>query len=282
MSFRKSLERKRNTFVVFFLQDISLFCGATDIPVLGPTFKSQCEFLAYMVHLLYPVDSSDSPLVRYLLTYWWPAWQLSLFVPSYFYTMCGVKASAQTVRAWLKLTYAIVTMKECLTISCPCKSLPLSVPPSADRDAMFGTDGNSRAFYHLRLTSHVPDSGNSTHTVCFTTVAPSFNCKTDLSIGTGSRLQRSTKSGRNCERSNRPSSAEIRTFVTWGMWPSVRARRLSVLRPQTGRCSGPPGTPPSSPPSYYQRPRFWNSIKVCINVSLLQNSSTTLGPAYSE
>ena len=76
---RKLLERKRNTFFVFFLQDISLYRGATDIPVLGPKFQSQCEFLICMFHPLHPVDSSNSPLVRHLLTYWWPAWQLSLF-----------------------------------------------------------------------------------------------------------------------------------------------------------------------------------------------------------
>ena len=54
-----------NAFSFFKLEYISLFCWATDTPVLN-----------FWWHL-----SWDSPPVWHLLTYWWPVWQQNYTFP---------------------------------------------------------------------------------------------------------------------------------------------------------------------------------------------------------
>ena len=54
-----------NAFSFFKLKYISLFCWATDTPVLN-----------FWLHL-----SWDSPPVWHLLTYWWPVWQPNYTFP---------------------------------------------------------------------------------------------------------------------------------------------------------------------------------------------------------
>ena len=46
-----------------------------------PGFQSQAGCLDCVLHCLYAINTSDSPLVWQLPTPWWPAWQLSLFEP---------------------------------------------------------------------------------------------------------------------------------------------------------------------------------------------------------
>ena len=46
-----------------------------------PEFQNQVGFFALIFPYVHAMDSSDSPLVRYLLTSWQPAWQPSLFDP---------------------------------------------------------------------------------------------------------------------------------------------------------------------------------------------------------
>ena len=61
-------------FKNFFLKDLSPFCGATHILVFGLQvmsalgFKAKIDPLACMLRCLHAVDSSDSTLVRHLLT----------------------------------------------------------------------------------------------------------------------------------------------------------------------------------------------------------------------
>ena len=67
-------------FFKIFLEDISPFCGATDTPVLDfwwrfPWVSKPGGPLACMLSHLRVMNSWDSPLVRHLLTSWWPAWQ---------------------------------------------------------------------------------------------------------------------------------------------------------------------------------------------------------------
>ena len=92
------------SFYKLLLEDISLFCGATDtnyywrasvfsveplIPMFWtfgdvcPRFQSQDWFLACLFHHLHAMDSSHSPLVPHRLISWWhsnASWQLSIFI----------------------------------------------------------------------------------------------------------------------------------------------------------------------------------------------------------
>ena len=43
-------------------------------------FKARVGSLTCVLHHLHMMDSSDSPLVWYLLTCWWPVWHLSHFI----------------------------------------------------------------------------------------------------------------------------------------------------------------------------------------------------------
>ena len=43
-------------------------------------FKAREDSLTYMLLWLHAMDSSDSPPVWHLLTFWWPAWQPSHFI----------------------------------------------------------------------------------------------------------------------------------------------------------------------------------------------------------
>ena len=68
------------------LEDISPFYGDTDVPVLDfwrclPSVSKTGWIPCLHVLILTWMDSSDSSLVRQLLTSWWPAWQLSLLDP---------------------------------------------------------------------------------------------------------------------------------------------------------------------------------------------------------
>ena len=58
--------------------------GTTDTPILDfwwclPGFQSQAGPVSCVISCLHAMDSSDSPLVQYLLISWWSAWQPSLF-----------------------------------------------------------------------------------------------------------------------------------------------------------------------------------------------------------
>ena len=72
------------SFFLKFLEVTCPFCGATDTPVLD--FWWCLPWVSKpgwnRLHAFLPVHySSDSPLVRHLLTSWWPAWQPSQFDP---------------------------------------------------------------------------------------------------------------------------------------------------------------------------------------------------------
>ena len=43
-------------------------------------FKARVDFLTCLVHHLCTTDSSDSPVVQYLLTSWWLVWEPSCFI----------------------------------------------------------------------------------------------------------------------------------------------------------------------------------------------------------
>ena len=68
--------------VFFMFGGHKSFCGATDTPVSD--FWCRLSWLSMqgcvLCHL-HVMDSSDSPLVQHLLTFWWSAWQLSHFYP---------------------------------------------------------------------------------------------------------------------------------------------------------------------------------------------------------
>ena len=74
------------TSFIKILEDISPFCGATDTR-FGPLvttalcFKARVDSLTGLLHHLCAMHSSDSPLVRHLLTSWRPTWRLSRFDP---------------------------------------------------------------------------------------------------------------------------------------------------------------------------------------------------------
>ena len=53
-------------------------CGLLVMSALG--FKARMDSLVCILCHLHETDSSDSPLVRHLLTSWQPAWQLSCFI----------------------------------------------------------------------------------------------------------------------------------------------------------------------------------------------------------
>ena len=81
-----ALTEEKSTDFFKKMEDISPFVGPL-IPLLltsgdiCPGFESQGgSSVAYFVARI-TMDSSDSPLVQHLLTFWWPALQLSHFDP---------------------------------------------------------------------------------------------------------------------------------------------------------------------------------------------------------
>ena len=72
--------RKRNFTLIFcflllkFLEDFNAFCWTTNTPVLDLMFalgfKARVDSLAWVLRCLHTMVSSDSPLVRHLLTSW--------------------------------------------------------------------------------------------------------------------------------------------------------------------------------------------------------------------
>ena len=58
-------------------QLIPLFCTSGDI---CPRFQRKGGSIVWMLCCLHAMDSTNSPLVQSLLTSWWSAWQLSLFL----------------------------------------------------------------------------------------------------------------------------------------------------------------------------------------------------------
>ena len=80
---------------VHFWRALVLFMGSLFWTSGGicPWFQSQCRSLACVLPCLCEKDSSDSPLVRHLLTSWQPAWQ-----PSYL-----IHVLVHVYRYWLEL-----------------------------------------------------------------------------------------------------------------------------------------------------------------------------------
>ena len=70
-------------FFLNFLDDISPLGGGHCYPCFGPLVmsalgsKARVDPLTCVFHHLHATESSDSPLVQHLLTYWQPAWQPS-------------------------------------------------------------------------------------------------------------------------------------------------------------------------------------------------------------
>ena len=109
-----------------FLEDISLFGGATDTGVLDfwwvcPEFQNQGRSLACALYHLFAMDSSDSSLVPNLLTSWQTAWQLSLFDPC---TGKGIQTLVE-IQTGTKCVAQCVPNEPCqckMPISPPCPS----------------------------------------------------------------------------------------------------------------------------------------------------------------
>ena len=81
----------------FYFVRTSVLSVGRLIPLLWTSGDSCCGFqsqgwtLTCMLPVLHAMYSSDSPLVRHLLTSWWPAWQLSLV----FITIGGTRTHDQ-------------------------------------------------------------------------------------------------------------------------------------------------------------------------------------------
>ena len=69
---------------LFFIFSFSIFLGEQ-------SFFWGCwyPFFGLLAMLQIAMDSSDSPLVWHLLTFWWPAWQPSCFSSTYLHTSIG-------------------------------------------------------------------------------------------------------------------------------------------------------------------------------------------------
>ena len=86
-------------FSSFFFQDIRtfgvpVFCTSGDV---CPRFQSQGRSFAWVLCCLHIMDSSDSHLVRHLLTTWQPAWQPILYSQT-FPSSDGIRTHANSVR----------------------------------------------------------------------------------------------------------------------------------------------------------------------------------------
>ena len=84
-----------NFFIFKILQDIDPFFGATDAPILDFCWRlpwPRVDPLTCMFRHLRATESSNSPLVRHLLTSWWPAWQPSCSNPCTVQALVGLES----------------------------------------------------------------------------------------------------------------------------------------------------------------------------------------------